>query len=373
MPQPAGFASRLFVSGSLAFVLIGILGGAYGVALPAFSRAFGLDPGAAGLILTIHATGGMLAVLAMTAGMRGLTARLAMVLMAAGAALLAAGLNWPAMLLGAFVAGAGFGLIAAHVNRAFLSGFGSRGPGMVGLVNAISGLGLIAGPLVYLWVGGNPGILFVGIAVIALSLIAVLPRGSGADGGPRGLPNLRQARMGILLLNHVSVCCEAALAGLGVSALIALGWAEADAARLASGFFAAYLVSRLALYWLTRVIGPGLLFLIGALGTACAATIAALGWEATGYVLSGATVGLGFPSFYVWGARVLGPDPRMSAAMLLSGLAGGAVGPLAFGALLAVIGLEHLFAAVAVVGAVLAVAIALVLVPVRALVEREGR
>jgi len=372
MSEPAGFTSRLFVTGSLAFVLIGVLGAAYGVSLPAFGRAFGLQPGAAGLILTTHALGGVLAVLAMTAGVRGLSAPVSMGLMAAGAALMAAGLSWPATLAGSLIAGSGFGLIATHVNRSFLNGFGPRGPGMVGLVNAISGIGLIAAPLVFVWVGGNPLVLFAAIALFALALLALLPRGDG-DPAPRGLPNLRQARMGILLLNLVSTGLEAALAGLGVTTMIALGWAESDAARLASGFFAAFLLTRLALYWLTRIIPPGLLFLISVIGTALTAGIAALGWPALGFVLSGATVGLAFPSFYVWGARVLGPDPRMAAAMLLSGLAGGAVGPLAFGALLAVVGLQHLFVAVAGLAALLAVAIALTLAPARAAALREGR
>jgi len=370
MPEPAGFTSRLFITGSLAFVLIGALGAAYAVALPAFSRAFDLPSGAAALILSTHATGGVLAVLAMTAGVRGLSKPVSMLLMAAGAGLIAAQLAWPVMLLGSLIAGAGFGLIATHVNRSFLTGFGMRGPGMVGLVNAVSGVGLIATPLIFVWLGGNAMLMFGAIALMALTVLVLLPRGADAEPGPRGLPRLRQAQMGILLLNHLSAGLETALAGLGVTALIAMGWAESDAARLASGFFAALLLSRLSLYWLMRVISPGMLFLIGIIGTALTAGIAALGWPALGYVMAGAAVGLAFPAYFVWGARVLGPDPRMSAAMLLSGLTGGAVGPLAFGALLGVIGLPNLFAAVAVLAALLALAIALTLA--RTLTPAQG-
>ena len=372
MPAYPGFASRLFVSGMASFVLIGILGAAYGVALPAFTRQHDLGPGAASLILTVHSTGGVLAVLAATAGVPGLGARTALALMAAGAALIALAPVWSLTLAGGFVAGAGFGLIATHVNRMFLTGFGPRGPGMVGLVNAVSGVGLIAGPLVFLWVGGVPALLFGGIAVFSAVLIPVFAA-DAADlpDGPRGLPNMLQPKMGILVLNLLSVCLEAAIAGLGVSALIVLGRGEGEAATLASVFFAAFLVSRLSLYWLTRLAGPAYLFLIGTIGTAAAAGLAALGWHATGYVLSGLFIGMAFPSFYVWGARVLGPDPRMSAAMLLAGLSGGAVGPLVFGAVLAVTGLEWLFATVAVLALLLSLAIALSIAPARGKIARQ--
>lgn len=366
MSATPGFASRLFVSGSLAFVLIGVLGAGYGVALPAFTRNFGLEPGAAGLILTTQAAGAVLAVAAMTLGVRGLSARLAAALMAAGAAVVAVGLSWPATLAGASVAGAGFGLIAAHVNRAFLEGFGDRGSGMVGLVNAISGVGLIAGPLAYVQVGGSTLLLFGGIAVFAALLIPLLSGGAwDTAAGPAVAGTIRPRRLAILILNHLSVFLEAALAGFGVVALIALGWSEEAAARLASGYFASYLLGRLSLYWVARRVAPDWLFLIGTIGTSAAALAAAAGLHAVGFVASGAFVGIAFPSFYVWASRLLGPDPRMQSSIVLAGLSGGAIGPLAFGAVLASAGMGMLFAAVAALGGALAVAILLVMGPAR--------
>jgi MFS transporter, FHS family, glucose/mannose:H+ symporter len=359
MSDTPGFMSRLFVSGALSFVLIGVLGAIYGVALPAFTRAYGLDTGSASLILSTHAGGGVLAVLAVTLGVRGLGSRVSMLFMAAGTGLIALMINWPLTLLGSLIAGAGFGLIATHVNRDFLAGFGRKGPGMVGLVNGISGVGLIAGPLMYVWAGGSITIVFAGIAVFALSLI-VLYKGEQAAASKGGLPSILHWRMGILGLNFIAVCLEMALSGLGASALISLGWSENMAAGLASGFFTAFLIGRLALYWLTRMIPADRMFLIGVAGTAASAGLAAAGFEAVGYVLAGGFVGLAFPSFFVWGTQLLGEDPRMSAAMLLSGLSGAAVGPFVFAALLSRIGLPQLFVAVAVAAAVLSVVILLV-------------
>lgn len=371
MSATPGFASRLFVSGSLAFVLIGILGAAYGVTLPAFTRAFGLEPGTAGLILTTQGIGAVIAVGAVTAGVRWLTARLSVALVAAGTGLIAAGITWPLTLTGAAIAGAGFGLIAAHVNRTFLQGFGDRGPSMVGLVNAISGLGLIAGPLIYVQAGRSTTILFGGIAVMAALLIPLFddPPASREQVAATRAP-IRVGRLPILILNHLSVFMEIALGGFGAVALIALGWSEAGAATLVSAFFASYLIGRLSLFWLAGLIGPDRLFLVGTAGTAVAALVAALGLPAVGYVASGAFVGMAFPSFYVWGSRVLGPDARMQSSIILAGLSGGAIGPLVFGGLLSWLGLPALFAAVAALGGALSIAILVAMGPARRAVSR---
>jgi MFS transporter, FHS family, glucose/mannose:H+ symporter len=357
MPKPAGFLSRLFVSGTAAFVLIGVLGAIYGVALPAFTRLYGLDTGSASLILTTHALGGVLSVIVAVAGVRGLGARTSMVLMAMGTGLVALTPGWPLTLLGSLIAGAGFGLIVTHVNRSFLMGFGQRGPGMVGLVNGISGIGLIVGPLLYVWSGGSVTLVFAGIAVFSLSILALFTVDKSGEQKSEGAPYVLHWRMAILLLNFVSVSLEMALSGLGASALISLGWSENAAAMLASGFFAAFLISRLAMYWLTQFITAERLFLIGTIGTIAACLMTAAGMEAVGYVIAGGFVGLAFPSFFVWGAQILGPEPRMSAAILLSGLSGAAFGPFIFGALLSRIGLPQLFLSVAVIAGILAVAI----------------
>lgn len=359
MSDHPGFASRLFLSGSLAFVAIGVLGASYGISLPAMTREYGLDDGQAGLILSAHPAGAVTAVLAGTLGMRGLTARLSAVLMIVGGALIAAGLSWPLTLLGAYVAGAGFGIIATHVNRSFLQGFGPRGAGMVGLVNAISAIGLIAAPLIFVAIGRSIPLLFGGIAVIAAATwLLHIPRDDSFAGSPRGLPDLRGRRLGIVSLNLVSAMMESALGGYGLLALMATGWTEDGAALVVSGFYLAFLLARLSLYWISRLIAPDLIFLMATFGTAAAACLAVLGFEAAGYVLAGGFVGFAFPSFYVWGAGQLGPDPRMGSSMLLSGLLGLVVGALVIGPVLAVIGTAMLFELIAVIGLCLTLIVA---------------
>jgi hypothetical protein len=365
--QEPGFLSRLFLSGSFAFILIGIVGSIYGVALPAFTRLYGLDEGDAGLILTTNASGAVIAVLAATLGVPGLGARTATAFIAAGTAAIALTPGWPLTLAASTVVGAGFGLIATEVNRTFLVGFGPRGPGMVGLVNGISGIGSIAGPLIFVATGSSIFAVYGALAVLAAALVFSFDRQPPSASHHRHGPVFRQWRTGILILNHVSVCLEAGLAGLGVTALIATGWTEAQAATLAAGFFAALLVSRVALYWLTKVLAPDALFLAGTVGTAACAVLAASGAEAVGFVLAGAFVGIAFPSFFVWGARLLGDDPRISPAILLSGLSGLAIGPFVIGSILHRTGPENLFLVIAIGAGLLALAILAAMRPARRL------
>lgn len=359
MSDTPAFPTRLFASGSIAFVLLGTLAAAYGVALPAFARNFGLAPGVSSLILSAQSAGAVIVVAAGTMGLRGLDARLSAALMLAGGALVAAGITWPLTLLGAFVGGAGFGITAVYVNRAFLQGFGSRGQAMVGLVNAVSGIGLIGAPLFYVAVGGSVAALFGTISVLAaVTLVLYRPGEDSFAGAPRGLPDLGRGRLGIVALNFGSALMESSLGGLGAVALIASGWAENVAALLVSGFFATFLLSRLVIYWIAARVSAARLFLVGTVGTALASGLAASGLDAVGYILAGGFIGLVFPSFYVWGSQVLGPDPRMGSSILLAGMLGGALGPLMAGAILRVIGLPMLFALVAATGAFLSAVIA---------------
>jgi MFS family permease len=150
------FASRLFLSGTLAFFVAGMLPALHGVALPVWTQAYRLDEGEGGTLLAGNGLGALLAVLSGVWGLPGLGLRTGLSVLAAGATLLALSPSWPLTLLGGLVGGFGFGLLTTSVNRAFLGGFGARGPGMVGLVNAVYGIGAILSPLLFLLPPGRP-------------------------------------------------------------------------------------------------------------------------------------------------------------------------------------------------------------------------
>ncbi len=335
-----GLASRLVASGALAFLVVGMLPALYGVALPLWADAFGLGPGQGGTLFAVYNAGALLTVIAGILGLPGLTMRPALALVALGAAGLALGTAWPALLLAGFVAGLGYGILAAGVNRRFLAEFGARGPGMVSFVNGVYGLGAILSPLLFLWAGSTtPAVFWATAAIAALALVLAGPE-PFREVAP-GLPPLRP-RLLILLLNFGAVALEAALVGLGASALVAGGTSEPDAAWLVSAFFALFVTGRFGLAPVSHRLPPGRTFLVGVAGVAACMGLALLA-PAWGFVLSGLFSAVCFPAFFVWATRTLGPDPRMGAAILASGLLAGTLGPLALRPILAAVGEEGLF------------------------------
>ena len=356
------FPIRLFVSGLAGFTLIGAVPALYGVALPHYGRVFGLADGEASLLLGAHGTGALAAVVGGMFGLSWLTFRLSLGLIAIGAAIMATEAQFVLLLGGAAIIGAGFGLISAIVNQRFLAGFGARGPGLLGMVNAIYGLGAILSPILFVWAGGAPWIVFAGIAVTACALVALAEPG-GRRAAATGLPDLRQRKFGVLVFIFLAVVIEVALFGFGPSALIAQGATEFGAARLTSGFFAAFLLGRLSLYWLTRWCGADLLFLLSISGVVVTCGLAAAGWQASGFVASGAFIGMAFPAFYVWGTSLLGTDGRIGAAILAAGLVGGAAAPSLLHFIIGRSGIDALF----LILALLALSMAVMLWPIVAL------
>lgn len=360
MTPQNGFASPLFISGSIAFLLIGVIGTSYGIAVPALARAFSIAEGTAGLVVTANSLGATLTVALMTLGVINLTTRAALVLVAAGGALIAAGAGWALTLAGAVVCGLGYGVIAVRVNRDFMLGFGARGPGMVALVNGISGIGSVIAPLIWLAAGSRPGIMYTviaGLALLTLPLFRTAPVAGAEEARPTGTPRFTAGRVGFISLNGLSCILESSISGFAAAALLAMDTAPALTAQLVSAYFAAFLIARLSLYFVARLIAPEWLFLIGTIGTAASMALALTLWTAGGYVAAGAFVGIAFPSFYVWGNRVLHGDARMMSAILMAGLMGWVVGPVLFGALLDRLGMEQLFAGIAIGAAALAVVI----------------
>jgi fucose permease len=355
---PAGLASRLFASGSLAFFVLGMLPALFGVAVPIWAGTFDLAEGQGGTIFAAFNGGAVLAVAAGTLGVPGLAMRPALAAVALGSAGLALSATWGLLLGGAFVAGTGYGVLAVAVNRRFLSDFGPRGPGMVSFVNGIYGLGAILSPLLFLLAGSAPPAVFWATAALAALAMALAKPEPFRQAAP-GLPPL-SPRLLILLLNFGGVALEAALVGFGAAALVAGGLAAEDAARLVSAFFALFVAARLLLAFVNHRLPPGRTFLVGILGVAACMWLAALGAPAWGFVLSGALTAICFPAFFVWATRTLGPDPRMGAAILGSGLLAGTLGPLALRPILGTVGEEGLFWILACVATALSLVVALV-------------
>jgi fucose permease len=337
--------SGLFWTGSATFVLIGAAAALYGPALPAFARAFGLSVAEAGLLVSAHNMGGLVGLLA-SAALGVVTARQSILIIVAGAALIASGLAWWLTLVGAVLLGAGYGLVAAVLNRRFLTESGAEGPAMVGLLNAIFGIGAIGGPMLLLAVGGSPGLAF---ALVAVAMLLLVPFASGGVAeAPAAIAHRRLLRSpGILLLGAAAIGFEVSLIGLGPAALVARGTPEADAAWLASLFFAFFLASRVSLVWLAPRFRPlSLLAAAFAAGAVLAGT-AAVAPPGLFFAVAGASVGILFPTYFVAAAQALGTDARAAALTLASGYVGAVLLPAAMSGLIGLYGAPILFPALA--------------------------
>ena len=120
-----------------------------GVALPAWSSAFGPAKGEGGTSLSLHGAGAVLATLAGLFGLPILGLRLGPVPLASGPALIASGGSWPLTLAGGFATGLGLGMLSTVLDRRFLSDFGT-----IAIEGAPIGFGTAA--LIDLGVAGGP-------------------------------------------------------------------------------------------------------------------------------------------------------------------------------------------------------------------------
>lgn len=332
-PASAVGRPRLVVSGIGCATIVGGGVALHGPALPFYRDGFGLSETAAALIVSLHWAGACIAVGAVMFGLR-LGARGALAAFGLGAALIALWSSWPLALLGAMLLGAGQGISSAVFNSRFLTEFGSRGAALVGLSNAAYGFGAIVAPALLVAMGNDPAKVFAGMAVIALALWPVAtpaPRTAAPDSDRRSvMPGaLRDWRRGLplFLIGGGCVGVEAALAGLGPSALIQSGTSETRAALLTSLFFVAFLGARLLFSWLSlriaayRLLQAGLVCLV-----ACSLGARLIAPEPF-FVAAGACTGILFPAFFVAGADRLGRDAQTAAVLVFTAIAGGMVLP----------------------------------------------
>ncbi len=359
----------LVAAGLPCLILAGMAQALYGPSLPVFARSHALETSQLGLLLAAHWGGGASAIALMVLAPGRLPPRAGLAVFAAGAAAIALGPVWWAMLAGAAAIGAGGAILSTVYNRSFLALFAARGPAMVALLNAMFGLGAIIGPLAWVALGQDPRAAYLGLALLAALM---LPLAAAGGGGPRPAaaalsgaatlppdPGRFLPNWGILAFGAVAVGLEASLAGLGPTALIALGTDEARSAELMSLFFLAFLAGRLLLVALAGRVPAFTLFALSVAGLGLLALAAALGAGAVAFVPAGAFVGAVFPTYFVVAARLMGAHPRVAPAIMSAGLAGGILLPPALTLAMAQLGDGVLFAAVA--GVALATALAALL------------
>lgn len=314
----------LLLTGLTTFVLMGFGQALIGPALPEMTRIFGLQDGAAGLLISAQWGGSAVGVGVMYRWSRHVTPRLALALLALGGAGLALQPAWWLVLVSAVVFGTGYGMATAVFNPRVLRAFGVRGPSMLSLLNAAYAAGAILSPLAFVALGNSSPMGF-GFAAISYLVILVL----SADRGDQAAAVATSSRSGfrphwpILIFAAIGIGIEACLAGLGPTALVRAGLTEEAAAQQLSAFFLAFLTARIILGVLAHRFGSFSIYAAAMVLAVVAAGIAVLGAPGAGFVMMGISAGMFFPGVFVTAARKMGDDPRVTPVILWAGLVGG--------------------------------------------------
>jgi hypothetical protein len=331
----------LFV-GVATFVVMGAGQALFGPALPVYGRSFALGEGETGLLVSVLWIGCFLGVALMYFKGAAMTPRHALVAMAFGAAGMA-GFGWWLTLAGALVFGFGYGMSTAVFNPRVMRAFGVYGPSMLSLLNATFGVGAIVAPLAFVWIGSDPAWAFGAVAVVT-AVIWLFAGPAGREGAaPAGEVRAFRPHWGILAFGMVAIGMEASLAGLGPTALIRAGVAEARASELLSAFFVVFLLARVALIFVAHRIAPFLLFTV-AVGSAAIFSLGAVFVSpSVFFVAMGASTGVFFPGFYVTASGKMGEDIRVPPVIVASGLVGAIGAPLILAPLIAGMGERGFF------------------------------
>ncbi len=333
----------LLLVGVASFIIMGAGQALFGPALPGYERAFQISTAAAGTIISAFFGGCFVAVAGMYFTGNRLSPRSGLAGILLGYALLAAAPVWSLTLLGALIFGLGYGCLTAIFNPRILAAFGARGPSMLSLVNAAFSVGAIAAPLVFVWLGSDPKLVFwILTALTALVFAAAGPAGRARIAGPANRGGFR-LDLPILGFGMIAIGIEVSLVGLGPTALIRAGLPEARAAELLSLFFVAFLMGRVGLVFLAHRIPAFAIYLVAVALIAGCGLGCAISDPALFFPPAGLATGLLFPSYFVTGTRKMGADARVAPIIIATGLIGAVISPLIYAQLIPLMDLRGFF------------------------------
>ena len=343
MPTTPDIRLPLLFAAMASFIVLGAYQAVLGPALPVYQQMFTLDTATAGWLISTLGIGSFIGIAGMYFVGHRVTPRLALGAMALGAALLALAPGWITTLGGGILFGMGYGSVATLFNARIMAAFGTRGPAMVSLINALYSVGAIAAPLVFVALGSDPRVIFWVIAGIALlTIIASGPAGRAKAVGVANTSGFR-FHVPILVFGALAIGLEVCLTGLAPSALILSGIAPQKAAELLSMFFVAFLIGRLGLTVLANRVPPFAVFGF-ALGFTALCALGCVFYDPVWfYPPIGAAVGLFFPGFFMTATARMGMDTRVAPVVLGTCQIGAVLSPLVVAALIPQMGDKGFF------------------------------
>ncbi|MGL4239052.1 MFS transporter [Tabrizicola sp.] len=339
--------AALLFAGVATFVMMGAGQALLGPALPVYVLDFRLGEGEGGLFVSLFWVGCFLGVGLMYFNGGVIGPRHALAAMGVGAGGMAVGGSWGLTLVATVVFGLGYGMATAVFNPRVMRAFGRHGPSMLSLLNATFGVGAIAAPLAFVWLGSDPRWAFGLVAAVVAGIWVFAGPAGRAGSAPQGEVKAFRPHWAILAFGAVAIGMEASLAGLGPSALIRAGVEEARASELLSAFFVVFLLARVALIFVAHRVQPFFLFTLSVSSAAVFALGAVFVSPSVFFVAMGASTGVFFPGFYVTASGKMGEDIRVPPTIVASGLVGAIGVPLILAPLVAGMGDRGFFWVVA--------------------------
>ncbi|MEU7580903.1 MFS transporter [Streptomyces sp. NPDC041068] len=334
---PAAGPGPLIAAALALSLLLGVVTGALGAALPLLRTAYGLGDGSGAELVVLYNLGALLAIVGCGLGARRLPGRALMTVLLTAFAGSTAGMalapHWWLLCAFALVAGVGYGGLILHLNTFFAQPSLPRPALLLNVLHACFGAGATLGPLL---VGQWGGVSWLLLVTGALSLLLVRATAAGESAQGTGETASRRpsapllAVFALMALAYAGV--EAGIGALESTHLSALGHDPADAARFTALFWAGLTVGRLVVPWAARrlshpqLIGVCLLAAAGALAATLAAAVAPVA-----YGLAGLALAAVFPTTLAWANALLPAPERVNSALLVANLVGSAALPYLIG------------------------------------------
>jgi FHS family glucose/mannose:H+ symporter-like MFS transporter len=328
------------------FLLMGMVGAAYGPLLEHLARRFAITLPVAGASLSVHFAGALIGTLVSMRTMTRLSGRISVMLagafLGAGCAAVAVAPAWPPFLAGVFVVGLGWGSLVIGLNQLVAHSEGRRRSALLNAVNGAYSAGAVASPiLVTAYAAAHLSALYIGAAVAALALI---PTATGIAGRLPVAASTRAPRKRAIIVIFVCafvlyVAVEAGTGGWMTSHLESIGLQTRGAAALTSGFWLALAAGRMLFALIPPNVPEPAIVLTGAGVAAVTLLAASFGSLAPwAYVATGLAIAPIFPTGIVWLAKANPGDTSATSWLFPAATLGGVVGPGSIGLVIAQFG-----------------------------------
>lgn len=330
------------------FLLMGMVGAAYGPLLEHLAKRFAITLPVAGASLSVHFAGGLVGTLVSMRTMSWLSGRTSVMaasaILGAGCAAVAVAPAWPPFLAGVFVVGLGWGSLVIGLNQLVAHSEGRRRSALLNAVNGAYSAGAVASPiLVAAYAAAHLQALYLGGAAVALALI---PTATGIAGRLPVATSIRPPRKRAIILIFVCafvlyVAVEAGTGGWMTSHLESIGLQTRSAAALTSAFWLALAGGRLLFALVPPSVPEPAIVLTGAGVAAITLLAASVGNLAPwAYVATGLAIAPIFPTGVVWLAKANPRDTGATSWLFPAATLGGVVGPGSIGLVIAQFGVR---------------------------------